>query len=310
MLRVIARGAAETACEDPAALWYDLESPDEVEEARVEQTLGIDVPTPAERAAFEDSARYYEEGEALHLTATLLGRREEGKFISGPVTFILVGGKLVTVRQVRPRAFEIGQGRATARLATAQSGGDVLLALVEGAAERLADLLAEATRDANKLSMQVFETESTDLRTALREVGRIGALAALAHDSLSSLQRLLVYARASNSKGRHGLDPSRLSALARDVGELERIAENLQPRLSYLQDAMLGFINAAQTNVLKALSLATIAFVPPTLIASIFGMNFAAMTWFQHGWGPWLAMAMMVMAPAALFAIAKWRRWF
>ena len=311
MLRVIARGGAESACEAPEALWYDLESPTETEERDVEQTLGIDVPTPDERAAFEDSARYYEEGEALHLTATLLGRRDEGNFIAGPVTFILNKGKLVTVRQIRPRAFEIGQKRASARLGSAQTGADVMLALIEGAAERLADLLAEATKDANKLSQQVFdEADKTDLRTALRELGRIGMLAAMAHDSLTSLQRLLVYARANNAKGKYGIDTQRLSALTRDVGELERIAESTQPRLSYLQDALLGLINASQTNVLKALSLATIAFVPPTLIASIFGMNFDAMTWFREPWGPWVGVAMMFAAPALLFGIAKWRKWF
>jgi magnesium transporter len=308
MLRVIARGGAETACDDSSALWYDLESPDETEETQVETTLDIDVPTPAERSAFEESARFYEDGEALHLTATLLGRRDEGPFKSGAVTFILIKGKLVTVRQVRPRAFDIGQGRASARISAAQTGADVMLALIEGAAERLADLLAEATRDANTLSMQVFDETNIDLRTALRELGRIGGLAAIAHDSLASLQRLLVYARANRS--RYGLGEARVSALARDVGELERIAETLQPRLSYLQDAVLGLINAAQTNVLKALSLATIAFVPPTLIASIFGMNFAAMTWFQAPWGPWVGVAMMIAAPAALFGIAKWRGWF
>lgn len=309
MLRVIAKGGAEAACGDAAALWYDLESPDEGEEREVEASLGIDVPTPAERSAFEESARYYEEREALHLTATLLGRRDEGMLVSGAVTFILAKGKLVTVRQVRPRAFDIGQGRASARIGSAQTGADVLLALIEGAAERLADMLAEATRDANTLSMQVFAKEDTpNLPDALRELGRIGALAAIAHNSLSSLQRLLVYARAT--KGKYGLDVARISALARDVGELERIAETLQPRLSYLQDAMLGLINANQTNVLKALSLATIAFVPPTLIASIFGMNFKAMTWFEAPWGPWIGFALMFAAPAILFAIAKWRRWF
>ncbi len=309
MLRVIARGGAEAACEDPAALWYDLESPTEQEETDVEADLGVDVPTPDERAAFEESARYYEEGDSLHLTATLLGRRDEGMLISGPVTFILAKGKLVTVRQVRPRAFDIGQGRASARVSSAQSGGDVMLALIEGAAERLADVLADATRDANALSLRVFdETETIDLRGALRELGRIGALAALVHDSLTSMQRMLVYARASGKK--YGLANDRLSALARDVGELERIAEQMQPRLSYLQDAVLGLINAAQTNVLKALSLATIAFVPPTLIASIFGMNFDGMTWFREPWGPWVGVAMMFAAPAILFAIAKWRKWF
>lgn len=309
MLRVIARGGAEVACEAPDALWYDLESPTDTEEADVENDLGIDVPTPDERAAFEESARYYEENDALHLTANLLGRRDEGHLVSGPVTFILAKGKLVTVRQVRPRAFEIGQGRASARIGSAQTGADVMLALIEGAAERLADVLAEAKRDANKLSLHVFdETDSVDLRTALRDLGRIGALAALAHDSLTSMQRLLVYARAFKSK--YALTDSRLSALTRDVSELERIAEQMQPRLSYLQDAVLGLINAAQTNVLKALSLATIAFVPPTLIASIFGMNFDHMTWFRASWGPWIGVALMIAAPAALFAIAKWRRWF
>jgi magnesium transporter len=309
MLRVIAKGGVDTECGDAAALWYDLESPTEEEERDVEASLGIDVPTPAERSAFEESARYYEEREALHLTATLLGRRDEGLLVSGAVTFILAKGKLVTVRQVRPRAFEIGHGRASARIGSAQTGSDVMMALVEGAAERLADVLAEATRDANKLSLHVFDEKQTpDLHGALRELGRIGALAAISHDSLTSMQRLLVYARAA--KGKYGLDNARISALARDVGELERIAEQMQPRLSLLQDAMLGLINAAQTNVLKALSLATIAFVPATLIASIFGMNFDAMTWFKTGWGPWVAFAMMFVAPAVLFAIAKWRRWF
>jgi magnesium transporter len=291
------------------ALWYDLESPTDEEETDVERVLGIDVPTPDERAAFEESARYYEENGSLHLTATLLGRRDEGMFVSGPVTFILAKDKLVTVRQVRPRAFEIGEKRASARVASAQTGADVMLALIEGAAERLADVLAEATRDANALSVRVFdETDSIDLRSALRDLGRIGALAALAHDSLTSMQRLLVYARAS--KGKYGIVDSRIAALGRDVAELERIAEQMQPRLSYLQDAVLGLINAAQTNVLKALSLATIAFVPPTLIASVFGMNFDHMTWFREPWGPWIGGALMLAAPAALFAIAKWRKWF
>jgi magnesium transporter len=309
MLRRFARGGAETAsCADPSALWLDLDDPTDAEEAEVETALGIDVPTPAERAAFEESARFYEDGNALYLTATLLGRRDEGLFVSGAVTFILTQNKLVTVRQISPRAFDVGAGRASARVGSAQDGADILFALLEGAAERLADLLAEATQSANAISQRVFTEHDPDLRSILRELGRVGALASIAHDSLSSLQRLVTYAHLA--KERHGLDDTRLAALGRDVGELERISEAMHPRLSFLQDATLGLINAAQTNVLKALSLATMAFIPPTLIASVFGMNFEAMTWFQHGWGPWVAFALMLAAPATLFAIAKWRRWF
>lgn len=310
MLRVFLRGGAETAsCEAPDAIWFDLEDPSESEEREVEQALSIDVPTPAERAAFEESARFYEENGALHLTATLLGRRDEGLFISGAVTFILANGQLVTVRQIRPRAFDIGQGRASARLGEAATGADVLLALIEGAAERLADLLGEATRDANGQSAVVFdERPAPDLRDNLRALGKIGTLTALSHESLTSLQRLLAYAR--SVAGKHGLDEVRLKALERDVAELERMAETLQTRISYLQDASLGLINATQADVLKALSLATIAFVPPTLVASIFGMNFTHMSWFEAPWGPWVGGLLMLAAPATLFGIAKWRGWF
>jgi magnesium transporter len=310
MLRVLARGGADAAsCADQDALWFDLETPTETEEAQVEAVLGIDVPTPAEREAFEDSSRFYEENGALYLTATLLGRRDEGPFVSGAVSFILAKGKLVTVRQIKPRAFDIGQGRASARIGSAKTGADVFIALIEGAAERLSDLLAEAARGANEQSMHVFtDAAAPDLRDNLRALGKVGSLTALSYDSLSSLQRLLAYTRSVCDK--HGVDEARLRVLERDVQELERIAETQQTRIAYLQDAALGMISSTQTDVLKALSLATIAFVPATLIASIFGMNFTGMTWFHEPWGPWVGIAMMFVAPAILFGIAKWRGWF
>ena len=310
MLRVIAQGGAEiSSCAQASALWFDLETPTAQEEDDVEAVLGVNVPTPSERSAYEESARFYEDNGALYVTATLLGRRDDGPFISGAVTFILAKGKLATVRQIRPRAFDIGPGRASARISSAKTGADVLLALVEGAAERLADLIAESTQGANQQSMGVFTEEAApDLRESLRGLGRIGTLTALAHESLSSLQRLLAYTHSVCAK--HEIDQAKIRQLERDVGELERLAETLLNRIGYLQDAALGMIGATQADVLKALSLATIAFVPPTLIASIFGMNFVHMTWFKESWGPWVGFLLMFIAPAILFGIAKWRRWF
>jgi magnesium transporter len=311
MLRILAQGGAESAnLDDPAALWVDLERPTDPEERSVEAALGIDVLTAAERAALEESARFYQDGDALYLTATLLGRRDEGPFISGAVTFILVKGKLLTVREIRPRAFDVGHGRASARVGSAQTGADVMMALLDGGVERLADLLSEATRDVIKISAVIFADSGPppNLRASLRELGRIGVLISMSHDCLSSLQRLVVYARHAGRD--FGFEASRLSAFQRDVEELERVAEALQTRLSYHQDAALGFINSAQNDVLRTLAIATIAFMPPTLISSIFGMNFEAMTWFKTGWGPWVGFLLMFLAPAALFAIAKWRKWF
>jgi magnesium transporter len=310
MLRILTKGGAAAASpDDPAALWFDLESPDAAEEDRIEAILGINVPTPAERAAVEESARFYEEDGELYLTATLLGRRDEGPFVSGPVTFILVREKLVTVRQIKPRAFDVGQGRASARIGSAKTGADFLLALLEGAAERLADLLGEAQQNAHAASITVFESDpAPDLRESLRSLGRIGTLIALSADSLSSLQRLLAYTHSVCKK--HGIDENKVAALERDVDELERLAETMLNRVSYLQDAALGLIGSTQSDTLKALSLATIAFVPPTLIASIFGMNFAGMTWYHEPWGAWVGFLLMLLAPLALLLAARWRGWF
>lgn len=305
-------GDHEIALTQAGLVWIDLEDPTEAEEQRVETALTVDVLTAAERSAMEESARFYEDSGALYLTTTLLGRRDDGPFKSGPVTFILTrGGVLVTVRHVRPRAFDIGEGRSSARIESATGGGDVFTALIEGCVERLADVLQESRHSANALSADIFAENGSppDLPVSLRTLGRLGTLAALAHDSLSTLQRAVAYARHAHPQA-YGLDPERLSALTRDIEQLERAVEAFQSHLTFLQEGTLGLVGAAQSNTLKALSLATIAFVPPTLIASIFGMNFKAMDWFDEPWGPWAGFAMMVIAPAALFAIAKWRRWF
>jgi magnesium transporter len=323
MLNVHVRGADGriTLSEEPraalaagSAVWVDFftpanAGPQVVEEERlIEAALGIDAPTPQERAAIEESARYYEEYGALTLTATLMGQRGEGLFVSDAVTFILKNKQLVTVRAITPRAFAIGKSRSSARIELAGDGGEVLLALLEGLLERIADILHETTTQANQLSGQVFVADAHVGEDILKQIGKMGTLVALCHASLSSLHRLVAFTHTVCD--RHGLPAARLAAFEKDVQELERSAEALQEHLGFLLDGALGLVGAAQNNTLKALSLATIAFVPPTLIASFFGMNFATLGWIDKPWGPWAAAFLMVLAPAALFAIAKTRNWF
>jgi magnesium transporter len=301
---------ADAAPDDPAALWIDLFKPTAHEEERVERALGIDVPLPHERIGEEDSARFYQEDGALFLTATLLGRREDGPFICDAVTFILIKGKLVTVREIRPRAFDVGVGRASARVGQADSGAAVLMALLGGTVERLADVIAESRKQARDLSVEIFTDDEVTppLRETLRTLGRLGTTTALAQDSLASLQRLALYAAQVCEK--HGIAPGDLDALQRDVTELGHNAAALETHLNLLQEATLGLVGATQSETLKALALATIAFVPPTLVASVFGMNFKHMDWFDAAWGPWAGFALMLAAPVALFFLARWRKWF
>ena len=304
--------AAETAIEalaDPAPVWVDLFNPGPDEERAVEAAFGIDAPTQLERAALEESARFYEENGVLFLTATLLGRRAEGAFVSGPVTFIVMRETLITVRSVQPRAFEIGRSRASARIEAAMRGPQAFLALLEGVVERLADILQDSTREATSISARVFGGDHfVQLPAELRAIGRLGALLVTAHDSLASLQRLTAFT--THVCARYDLPPERMVALQRDIEQLERVCEAQQEQLTFLLDATLGLVSAAQNNALKAISIATILFVPPTLVASIFGMNFDAMDWFKAPWGPWAAFALMAGTSLGVFALARLRKWF
>lgn len=308
--KLVAADDAPAALQDGSAVWVDLLRPTESEEKLVEDTYGVDAPTEAERAMLESSARFYEENGALVLTATLVTRKDD-KPESGGVSFILTkANTLITVRTIEPTAFRIGQGRATARIDSGDGGADVLMALLEGLIERLADVLAEVSTRAQKVSGTVFNAKhfgAADMRPALAELAYLGTITTLGRDSLSSLERLLAYAR--NRCDAHGLPGPELAALSRDAEQLNRQGDAMQDQLVFLLDGILGLVAANQNVALQRLSVAAMVLVPSTLIASIFGMNFEAMTIFKDPNGPLLAFVAMVVASAATFALARWRRW-
>ena len=318
MLNVYARGAdgqvqksdtPEATIAADAAVWIDLFDPTEAEEALVERTFGIDAPTNAERAALEDSARFYQENGALVLTATILSSRDAGRYDSDGVSFVLVKHCLITVRQIDSRAFQIGAGRASARIQNAESGSAVFMALIEGLVERVADILQEVSGKAQSLSQSVFitEGEGPNMNAVLSELGRLGGIVTLCHDSLASLERLAAYAQ--HVCEAHSLPGPRLGAIAHDADQLERTADTLQNHLTFLLDAALGLVAAAQNASLQRLSVAAMVFVPSTLIASIFGMNFDSMTIFHQPHAHWIAFGLMAVSTLAALAYARHRRW-
>lgn len=302
--------ASQDLIHTPGLVWLDLLNPTSAEEACLERFIGINAMTNTERVALEDSSRFYEENDTLVLTATVTMQVPDSNHIqSDAISFILNERLLVTVRDIKPRAFEIGHGRASARIDKAQNGADVFLALMESLIERVADRLSVAGRQANAQASRIFNSGSRGpkLTKELQEIGQIGANVALCHESAASLQRLAGFAELADA--RYNLPPARLRAFKKDVEQLERQAEALQNTLNFQLDAMLGITSASQNSVLRALSVATMAFVPPTLVASIFGMNFDYMHWFRAAWGPWAAGALMIASVAVVFSFARWHRW-
>jgi magnesium transporter len=309
--KIVAADDPAAALQDGSAVWADLLRPTPSEEKLVEVTFDIDAPTDEERAMLEYSARFYEENGALVLTATVISRGKDDKPQSGGVSFILTkSNTLVTVRTIEPFAFRVGQGRATARVDNAEDGADVFMALIEGLIERLADVMQEISARAQKVSDTVFSARyfgASDMRPALAELAHLGNLTTLGRDSLSSLERAFSFAR--HRCEAHGLPGDRLAALTRDAEQLNRQGDAMQDQLVFLLDGILGLVAANQNVALQRLSVAAMVLVPSTLIASIFGMNFEAMTIFKNPNGPLIAFAAMIAASAATFALARWRRW-
>jgi magnesium transporter len=299
------------ALKDGSAVWVDLLRPTPAEEKLVEDAFEIDAPTEEERAMLEYSARFYEENGALVLTATVVSRGKDDTPQSGGVSFILTkSSTLLTVRTIEPFAFRVGQGRATARVDNAHDGAHVFMALIEGLIERMADVMQEISARAQKVSDTVFNAShfgAADMRPALAELAHLGNLTTLGRDSLSSLERAFAFAR--HRCDAHGLPGDQLAALTRDAEQLNRQGDAMQDQLVFLLDGVLGLVSANQNVALQRLSVAAMVLVPSTLIASIFGMNFEAMTIFKTSWGPWFAFAAMITASAATFVIARWRRW-
>ncbi len=300
--------APAAALAGAAAVWIDLLRADADEERLVETATGADVPTARERDALEISSRFDSTPEELYLTANLVSMQDE-RPVSGPVTFILRGGRLITSRDLEPRAFQIGDGRASTRLPQHPDGRGVLLALLEGVVERLADLLDRAAEDADALSDDVFGEDGAagDLRGAVRRVGRIGALNAKCQESLASLSRAVAFTIAAAKL--HGLDSARLRELGRDLRELEHYAGGLADRVEFLLEAALGLIGAQQNQSMRVMSIVAVLFLPPTLIASVYGMNFVHMPELGQTWGYPLALGLMVASAALIFLISKLNRW-
>jgi magnesium transporter len=303
-----------------AILWADLISPSVEEERAIEAKFGIDAPSEIERAALEESARFYQENGALVMNTTVMARVQpeisskallKTGYIPHQrqiVSFFLTKEALITVRTCPIRAFEVNDGRASADLSDDHSGADVLVSLVESLVERAADFLAATANELEDLNVKVLVgLKHVRLETILRRLGQMGAGASQTRDSLASLSRMVRFAL-GHAVG-FNLPKARLNRLATDIDTLQRQSEALKMDLTFALDATLGLVSARQNDTLKAMAVVTLIFVPPTLIASAFGMNFEAMTIFKDPLGPWLAVASMALSSLLIVSIARIGKW-
>lgn len=290
-------------------IWTDLLTPSVDEVHDVETQLGIDVPTKEEMAEIEPSSRLYVEGDALFMTATLPAKSQSEDPEIKPVTFILTGQCLVTVRHHEPQAFTTLPARAEKIAMGCTSGHDVLAALMDILVDRLADALEKKGHEIKGLSRTIFRrtARTGSFQDILDNIGEKGDTISGFYESLVSLERLLGFLRL-NSQERKDLQ-ERIETLAKDVTALAEHAEFLSQKVSFLLDATLGMINIEQSNITKIFSVVTVVFLPATLIASIYGMNFEHIPELKFAFGYPLALVAMVVAAILPYLYFKRRSW-
>ena len=302
------------------AVWIDLCSPTPEEEKQVETALGFEVPTADEMAEIETSSRLYVDNGAIVMTATLATGLITETPETVPVSFVLGARHLVTVRYAEIRSFD----RFVAQLerAPAQCGSApmALMGLIDAIVDRLADGLEHVGREVDQISRAAFRRAEAGARGRQQQRRSNLALQALltrlgaaqdglskARESVVSLTRALSFLQFAAPKDA-GLS-AQIKTQVRDLASLADQASFIGSNLTFLLDATLGLISIEQTAVQKIFSVASIVFLPPTLVAGVYGMNFAHMPELQWVAGYPMALGIMLAAAVLPYAIFRWRGW-
>jgi magnesium transporter len=298
------------------AVWFDLVNPNLEEDKLVEGQVGVAVPTREEMLEIEVTSRLYVENGARYMTATLMCQSDTAVPKTTPVTFILSGHRLITVRYDEPRPFMIVGNKLARVCPPAVTGESVLMDLLDAVIDRAADILERIGSEVDQISHDIFEPDvggadrARNYNEILKAIGKKGDLASKVRESLVSIGRLLLYLANEADTMRWAKEPrAQLRGMQRDVHSLSDHAAYLSNKIQFLLDAMLGVVTIEQNNVIKIFSVAAVALMPPTLIASIYGMNFKHMPELDWQLGYPVAVVLMLFAAALPYLFFKWKKW-
>jgi magnesium transporter len=274
-------------------VWIDLLAPTQDEIAFAARVTGLDIPGEAELSEIETSSRLRFENGVLIMSMPAVFRND-GQPITTPLGFVLAADRLITVRYHALPAFETFKGQIATTKTIHSSSAGAFVGLLEALVDRMADVLELVGGELDAVSHHVFRPRKAgqtgkarrrveiDLRDRMRTIGQAGDLISKIRDSLMGVGRIVPY-----TAGRAGdwmpveVKPA-LETLRLDVVSLNDYDAYLSGKVQFLLDATLGLINIEQNNIIKVLTVASVVGIPPTLVASWYGMNFKDMP--ELGW--------------------------
>jgi magnesium transporter len=309
-------GQEPKTADGASAVWIDLVNPSRAEEKQIERLVGIQVPTREEMAEIEVSSRLYSERGAHYMTATIIYAVDMPEPQSTAITFILSEKHLITVRYAEPRAVRLFLSRANQGDTPCNTPVAVMIGLLEAIIDREADLIERLQLETEKIAQHIFDmrggqrSRTGRFDVTLKQIGRVGEISARARESLLSLGRVITYLSQVVVLRDDGKDVrQRLKTEAKDVQSLSDHIHYLSNRITFMLDATLGMVSIEQNQIIKLFSVAAVMLMPPTLIASIYGMNFKNMPELGWDWGYPMALGLMVASAIGFYAYFRRRGW-
>lgn len=299
-------------------LWVDLLNPTHEEVKTVQDSLKIDPPNREEMQEIELSSRIYREGAASYMTVPIIYQAETPSPESAPITFVRTPGALVTLRYAEPKAIVGFISRSQRPTEYAVSADMVLLGLLDAIIDRAADILERMAAEQETFSKAVFLSRAQKGRAAemqleqmILQLGRAEDLNSRLQDSLLAMSRMLSFLNLTLQDSDAPRDIlQRVKTLSRDVHSISEHCGFIAQKGAFLLEATLGLVSIRQTEVIKIFSLLATIFLPPTLIASVYGMNFNLMP--ELGWEFGYPFALFLIALSAIlpYWFFKRRGWF
>lgn len=301
---------------DPAILWLDLVHPDRAEEALAERLVGVLLPTREDLKDIEPSSRLYVEDNVVFMTGSLVYHVETDLPELTDVAFILSGNRLITIRYAEPRAFSLFSSALQRVPGKYRTGAEMMARLLETVVDRTAEVLEIAVSRLDTLSANVFVDRKAAkrrpprfLEDKLLDIASHHRLVSKARDSLMSLSRLVTFLRSLPLIRKDHEADELCRIVAHDIQSLSEHASFVSNNITFLLDASLGLINVEQNAIIKIFSIASVVFLPPTLVASIYGMNFDFMPELHLQFGYALALGAMLLSAIIPFVFFRWKGW-
>lgn len=286
-------------------IWIDLQSPTQQERQFVETHYKIEFFTSQELQEIESSSRFLETDETIEINLGFVFSEVELQVQN--VTFILKGNILFTYRQGDIKIF----GEAVRRLKsmnteTKEHGLDIFLTILEARIDGDADLIEGINRKLNQLSKELLSQRSLQ-EDLLLGIARLQENVMLLHETITEKQR--VVSSLIRIPEFNKIESERLSIIIKDIASLLQHSQFSSERLEYMQNTFLGLVNIEQNQVIKIFTVVTVVFMPPTLIASIYGMNFKHMPEIEWMAGYPIAIALMIFSSLAFLWFFKRKKW-